>query len=309
MRVAVTGAGGRLGSALVQTLERSAFVSEVLAWDLPDHDLDDPASAGRLVDTYRPDAVVHCAAWTDVDGCARDPELAIRRNGAATGELAEACARSGAGLVAISTNEVFDGARKDGFGYRPDDPPNPINPYGASKLAGERVAARAFEAVRPTNAAAAGVATGQAPQLGIVRTAWLFGPGAPDFPTKILAAARRAAQEKQPLRVVGDEWGTPTYTLDLARAIADLLEAGRYDGVHHVVNGPFATRSQWALYVVGRAQLEVEVQEVPSETWERPSKPPRWGVLEPTPLPHGPLRLWPDAMAEYAPILLSRSDV
>lgn len=294
----------------MQTLGRCAYVSEVLAWDLPDHDLDDPASAGRLVGTNRPDVVVHCAAWTDLDGCARNPELAIRRNGTATGELAEACALSGASLIVISTNEIFDGARKDGVGYRPDDAPNPINPYGASKLVGERVAARAFEAVRRTTAAAAAAAaTREAPQLGIVRTAWLFGPGAPDFPTKILAAARRAAEEKQPLRVVGDEWGTPTYTLDLARAIADLLETGRYAGIHHVVNGLFATRSQWALYVVGRAQLEVEVQEVPSEIWDRPSKPPRWGVLEPTPLPNGPLRLWPDAMAEYAPILLSRSDL
>ena len=122
MRVAVTGAGGRLGSALVETLGNSTFVSEVLAWDLPDHDLDDPTSAGRLVGRYRPDVVVHCAAWTDVDGCARDPDLALRRNGTAVDEMARACAGSGAALVTISTNEVFDGRRGDGRPYRPDRP-------------------------------------------------------------------------------------------------------------------------------------------------------------------------------------------
>ena len=81
MRVAVTGAGGRLGSALVKQLSAAPFVRQVLAWDLPEHDLDDPASARHLVSMYRPDAVVHAAAWTDVDGCARDPALAMRRNG------------------------------------------------------------------------------------------------------------------------------------------------------------------------------------------------------------------------------------
>jgi len=89
MRVAVTGAGGRFGTALVAALSRAAFVDEVLAWDLPDHNLDDPESAMRLVSRNRPDMVVHAAAWTDVDGCARDPAQAMRRNGTATGEMAQ----------------------------------------------------------------------------------------------------------------------------------------------------------------------------------------------------------------------------
>jgi dTDP-4-dehydrorhamnose reductase len=296
MRIAVSGAGGRLGTSLRNELRSRSFVDAVLAWDLPEHDLDDPESASRLVGRDAPDLVIHAGAWTDVDGCARNPELAMRRNGTATGELAEACARAGASLVAISTNEVFDGTRMDGAGYRADDEPNPINPYGASKLAGERAAALAFDRAR-----------GGA-ELGIVRTAWLFGPGAPDFPTKILAAARRAAEAGKPLEVVADEWGTPTYTVDLARAIVDLVETGRFTGLHHVVNGLFATRSQWALYVVGRSGVEVEVREIPASAWPRPSTPPRWGVLEPTTLPTGPMRAWPDAMADYALAMLTRRD-
>ena len=101
MRVAVTGAGGRLGTTLVKKLGEEDYVRQVLAWDLPEHDLDDPASARRLISKYRPDAVIHAAAWTDVNGCAEQPGLAMRRNGTATGEMAKACASSGAALVLI----------------------------------------------------------------------------------------------------------------------------------------------------------------------------------------------------------------
>jgi dTDP-4-dehydrorhamnose reductase len=294
MRIAVTGAGGRLGQALVNALGEAPFSgpSGPIAWTREAFDLDAPASIGALLDRDRVEVVVHAAAWTDVDACARDPDLAIARNGEATGVLARACAQRGVDLVAISTNEVFDGRRTDGVGYGPDDAPAPANPYGASKLAGERAARNAYE----------GTTRGR---LGVLRTAWLFGPGKPDFPTKILAAAGAAAQTGEPLRVTGDEWGCPTYTADVADAVVELLAENAFEGIHHVVNGLFATRADWARYVVGRAMLEVDVEDVPLSTWQRDSTPPRWGVLEPTPLPSGePLRLWPDAMADYAPTLL-----
>lgn len=294
MRVAVTGAGGRLGRALVAALADAPFTGlhGPLAWPRASFDLDAPDGVGSRLDEERPEVVVHAAAWTDVDGCARDPELAMRRNGAATGVLARACAARGIDLVVISTNEVFDGRRTDGRGYAPTDEPAPINPYGASKLAGEVVAREAFDA-------------GGSGRLGVVRTAWLFGPGAPDFPAKILAGADRASEAGEPLRVVGDEWGCPTYAADLADAIVELLGADAPGGIHHTVNGLLATRADWARYVVSRAGIPVDVVEVPGSTWTRASTPPRWGVLEPTPLPGGlPLRAWPDAMADYAPTLL-----
>jgi dTDP-4-dehydrorhamnose reductase len=294
MRVAITGAGGRLGQALVHALGEAPFTGPggPIAWTREAFDLDAPAAVGQLLERDRVEVVVHAAAWTDVDACARDPQLAVARNGDATGFLARACAVRGIDLIAISTNEVFDGRRTDGVGYAPDDPSEPANPYGASKAAGERMARDAY----------AGSTHGQ---LAIVRTAWLFGPGKPDFPTKILAGAREAARTGEPLRVTGDEWGCPTYAADVADAIVELLAENAFGGVHHVVNGLFATRADWARYVVGRAMLEVDVENVPMSTWQRDSTPPRWGVLEPTPLPSGePLRLWPDAMADYAPILL-----
>ena len=295
MRVAVTGAGGRLGRAVVSALADAPFTGPAgpIAWARDAFDLDAPDGIGARIDADRPEVVVHAAAWTDVDGCALDPELAIRRNAVATGVLAEACAARGVDLLVVSTNEVFDGTRLDGYGYKPDEPVNPGNPYGASKAAGERLATEAYAAAGP------------GATVGIARTAWLFGAPGNDFPSRLLDNAEKAAAAGGPLRVVNDEWGTPTYTADVADAIVELLADDATAGIHHLVNGLFATRADWARYVVGRAGLEVEIVDVPAATWERPSKPPRWGVLEPTPLPSGePMRIWPDAMADYAPALL-----
>lgn len=294
MRVAVTGSTGRLGSSLVAALEDAPFTGPLgpIAWTRADLDLDAPDGVATAIDRDRPEVVIHAAAWTDVDGCARDPELALRRNGVATGALAAACAARGVDLVVVSTNEVFGGDRTDDRGYAPDDPVAPANPYGASKLAGERAARDAF---------AAAPARGT---LGIARTAWLFGPPGRDFPRKILEAADRAAAAGEPLRVVGDEWGSPTYAADVAEAICELLADDAHGGVHHLVNGGVATRAEWAQDVLDRLGVRVPIRAVPSTTWERASRPPRWGVLAPTPLPSGePMRPWTQAMAEYAPTL------
>lgn len=294
MRVAVTGTTGRLGGAVLAALADAPFTgaSGPTAWDRSAFDLDAPDGIGARLDRDRPEVVVHAAAWTDVDGCARDPGTAMRRNATATGVLARACATRGVDLLAISTNEVFDGRRSDGIGYAPDDAPAPPNPYGASKLAGEAAATEAY------------AATDRGGRLGIARTAWLFGPPGRDFPRKILEAATAAAETGEPLRVVGDEWGTPTYASDVADAIVELLAADAHAGTHHLVNALTATRALWAEYIVGRFSLPVTIEHVPATTWARASTPPRWGVLAATPLPSGePMRPWPDAMADYAPAL------
>ncbi len=294
MRVAVTGSTGRLGSALVTALGDAPFTGPrgPVAWTRAELDLDAPAGVAAALDRDRPEVVVHTAAWTDVDGCARDPDLAQRRNGDAAGVLAAACAERGIDLLMISTNEVFAGDRDDQVGYAPTDPTAPPNAYGRSKLAGEQAATTAFE--RSTGSG----------KLGIARTAWLFGPPGRDFPHKILDAASKAGAEGQPLRVVGDEWGTPTYAADVADAIVELLAEDALPGIHHLVNGGIATRATWAEDVLARLGVRVPVEPVPATTWARASDPPRWGVLAATPLPSGePIRPWQAAMAEYAPIL------
>ena len=180
----------------------------------------------------------------------------------------------------------------------------PGNPYGASKLAGETAAQAAFLR-RGAVPAAAGGTPPAGPQLAIVRTAWLFGPPGNDFPGKILAAAERARAAGEPLRVVGDEVGSPTYAPDLADAIVELLASGAYAGFHHVVNGGAASRAAWARAILAAAGLDVPVAEVPLASWPRPSAVPAWAVLAPTPLPSGePLRPWEAAFADYLPLLL-----
>ena len=296
MRVAVTGAGGRLGRALVQALEDAPFtgLGGPIAWTRREFDLDSPDAIERLLARDRPEAVVNAAAWTDVDGCAREPELARRRNADAVRVLAGATAAQGIDLVQVSTNEVFDGRRDDGRGYRPDDETRPINPYGESKLAGEAAATEAYRD-RPTG-------------LGIVRTAWLYGPPGNDFPAKILAAAERARASGEPLRVVGDEFGSPSFAHDVAEAVVDLLGSGDASGIHHVVNAGVASRAAWARELFRQAGVEIEIEEVPAATWPRASTPPAWGVLDPTPLPSGePPRSWQAALADYVPSLLRAS--
>ena len=316
MRVAVTGAGGRLGSALVGALTRQKPLSRAVsveAWSRPALDLDRPETLARLVEARRPDLVLHTAAWTDVDGCARDPEAALLRNGEATRVLARACREAGADLLYVSTNEVFDGRRTDGRPYAEDDPTSPANPYGESKLAGEEAVLGTFarEAVAPLSAHAPlsadepGVGAATVPQGWVVRTAWLYGPPGDDFPAKILRAAVRADAAAREgtnaaasadaatkadsavraktggsrLRLVADEVGSPTRAADLAVGIVDLVRARPQTGMFHLVNAGRASRAEWAEEVLRGVGLRVPTERVPASTWERASTPPRWGVL------------------------------
>ncbi len=295
MRVAVSGTGGRLGRAVLAAFAEAPFtgIAGPIAWHRPDYDLDDPGAAARLIARDRPEVIVHAAAWTDVDGCARDPETALRRNGEAVGHLARAAAGAGLDLVLVSTNEVFDGRRTDGRGYRPDDPPNPINAYGASKLAGEQAARAAFA------------------------SAGLGGPGDRPDGLALRTTRQRLSREDRPgVRASPDRpakrsgWsatrsGSPTFTRDLAEGIVDLIGSGEpIGGIHHIVNGGAATRAAWARAVVAGLDIEVPFEEVPGSTWVRASTPPAWAVLEPTALPSGePLRTWQLALADYLPVL------
>ncbi len=258
MRVAITGAGGQLGRQLVDAFSAS---SDVVALTRAEADLADP-DAGRQLAHARPDVVVNSAAWTDVDGCARDPERAMELNGAAAGRLAAAVAGDGALFVQVSTNEVFDGEAPTA--YAEDDEPRPINPYGASKLAGERAVAAAT------------------PRHLIVRTAWLFGPGGTNFVTKILAAANGARDRGDEVRVVDDEHGNPTWTPALAAAIVAAVALaidGSAPPILHLAGEPAASRFSWAERVLElRADLPTPVP-VPGSTFVRASRVPPRAVL------------------------------
>lgn len=252
-RVAITGAAGQLGRELVRAFIEAG--DEVLALSRPDFDITDASDLSRVT-AWRPEVVVNSAAWTDVDGCARDPERAMRINGRAAGAVAEAAARADALIVQISTNEVFDGALD--HPYAEADAPNPINPYGASKLAGERLVAKA-----------------NSDHL-IVRTAWLFGPDGDNFVSKIRRAADTASAASAPLRVVSDEWGNPTWVPALADAVSACVQQG-VSGVLHLAGQPATTRFDWAQLALKGRPVRLEPME--SREYVRPSLVPTRAVL------------------------------
>ena len=252
-RVVVTGARGQLGRQLVTAFEEAG--DTVIALDHAGLDLSDPEAPRRLAELAA-DVIVNSAAWTDVDGCARDPERAMELNGAAPGRLAAAVTR-GAAFVQISTNEVFDGERD--APYDEEAAPNPINPYGASKLAGERA-----------------VVAANANHL-IVRTAWIFGPGGTNFPSRILAAALRVLDLGAPLRIVADERGNPTWAPDLARAIVGALNAGAH-GVLHLAGEPPTSRYDWAMAAL-EGISDLEVTPITRAEFARSSTAPARAVL------------------------------
>jgi dTDP-4-dehydrorhamnose reductase len=258
-KVAITGGGGQLGRQLTSVFAADGW--QVASFGHAQLDIDDP-SALELVLDERPEVVANAAAWTDVDGCARDPERAMQINGEAAGRVAAAAHDVGALAVQVSTNEVFDGERV--APYAEDDPPNPINPYGASKLRGELEVAEA-----------------NARHL-IVRTAWIFGPGGRNFPSKIVELARRQVAAGEPLRVVADEFGNPTWAPDLAngilRAVRAVLDGQSELKILHLAGEPATSRFGWAEEIVGDLG-DVRLEPIPAAEFPRPSRVPRRAVL------------------------------
>lgn len=273
MRIFITGGKGQLGIALQAALAGA----EMTAAGHAELDITDKEAVFTAVAAARPDVVIHCAAYTDVDGCARDPALAYRVNGLGTQNVALACLESGAEMVHISTNEVFAGDKP--AGYEEWMTLNPINPYGRSKAAAERLASHILN------------------RLYIVRTAWLYAPGGRNFIHAILDRARQTGQ----LRVVTDETGNPTYAGDLAPAIAQLIETRQY-GIYHFVNEGACSRWQFANEIVRRAGLEnVTNTPILSKEFTRPSSPPPFGALHNIAGAAIGIRLrpWPEALADY----------
>ena len=177
--------------------------------------------------------------------------------------------------------------RSDGLGYVETDPVNPPNPYGLSKLRGEELAREAYAAAALDE------------RLWITRTAWLYGPPGNDFPTKILAAADRLPAG-EPLNVVSDEVGSPTYTIDLAHAVLDLVDRAP-GGIYHLAAPDAASRFDVAAAVMAQCRPEVELVPISRTEFVRPSVPPAWGVLDSARAARFDvaLRPWRDALRDY----------
>lgn len=273
MRIVITGANGQLGRALVAALADD----DVVALGHSELDITDAGAVSRALADARPEVVLHAAAWTDTAGCEHDPERAMLVNGRGAGVMAEACREARAAMVYVSSNEVFDGEK--GSPYDEDDPTNAVNAYAASKLEGERQVAAALEA------------------RYIVRTSWLYGPGRVSFPEKILQAAQRDGK----LRAVTDEIASPTWTLDLAGAIAQLIRTGAY-GVYHFTNSEWCSRMEWAAEILHLAGMtDVPVERATMAEFDLPyRKPPFTAIANNNGARLGiTLRPWQEALADH----------
>jgi dTDP-4-dehydrorhamnose reductase len=253
MRLLLTGAAGMLGHDVTAAAERSG--DDVIPLSRHELDIRDAAAVDAAVDAARPDAVINCAAWTDVDGAETHEAAATALNGAAAGHLAAAAARAGAFTVQISSDYVFDGTATTP--YVESAPTAPRSAYGRSKLAGERAVAE------------------RAPgSHAIVRTAWLFGAHGGNF----VATMLRLARERDELTVVDDQLGCPTFTGHLARALVTIA-AERRGGIRHVAGGGQCSWHDLAAATFGATGAGVELHRGRTADLDRPAPRPAYSVL------------------------------
>lgn len=256
MRIVVVGCRGMLGTDLLGEL---GAAHEVTGVDVPEIDLTRPESIRSVLAARRPDAVVNSAAFTRVDDCETQRELAFAVNADGAGHLARACREAGARLLHLSTDYVFGG--EGDRPWREDDATAPRGVYAASKHAGEEAVAAELPAGAWTT----------------VRTQWLFGRNGPNFVEAILRQVKPGAR----LRVVADQRGRPTWTRDLSRAIRWLLETDAGHGYVHVANEGEATWFDFAVEIARRAQVpDVEVAPISTLQAARPAPRPAYSVLD-----------------------------
>jgi dTDP-4-dehydrorhamnose reductase len=267
----VTGAGGQLATAFERVLEGEVFMAREAALDIRDAD-----ALRAAVRAFAPDVVIHTAAYTDVDGAEADEATAFAVNVEGTRNVVQAVRGTHTFVVYFSTDYVFDGTK--GRPYVETDAPAPLSAYGRSKLAGEEIVLGW-------------------PHGMVIRTAWLFSTIGHNFVKSILAKGRALATTGEPLRVVDDQVGSPTYASHLAAAVDEALRLGVSPGLYHMAGSGYCSWHELAREVVGLAGLPVEVEPIRSAELGRPARRPAFSALEserPIPrLPH-----WADGVAE-----------
>jgi dTDP-4-dehydrorhamnose reductase len=272
MRVTIFGASGLLGQALM----REWNGDELAGFSVEDVDIRDKANVSAIVEAQQPERIVLAAAYTDVDGCEsnRDLAFAVNRDGAVN--VAQAAKRTRSKLLFLSSDYVFDGTKTSP--YEVDDARNPQSIYGRSKAEAE---VRLLEVL---------------PDCCILRTAWLFGMGGKCFPDTIL----KLAANRPALDVVDDQRGCPTYNVDLARAIIQLCRKGA-SGIVHVTNAGHCSWFEFAREIVENAGLKTEVRPVSTQQMARPAPRPAYSVLSPASRQrYGiPMPSWQDALRRY----------
>ena len=278
MRIGIIGVNGRLGQALL-----GAFAGyEVIGWTWADFDTRDHVRTSEAILGASPDVIVNTAAFHNTDACEDDPDEAFAVNAIAVRNIAQACQRSHALLVHFSTDYVFDG-RKD-KPYEEGDRPNPLNVYGASKLAGEHFVA------------------GICSQYYIPRVASLFGAGGGATKRSFIEVMLGKAERGEPLVVVDDVVMSPTYTEDAAQTIRWLIEAHAPHGVYHVTNAGACTWYAFAVEVFRATGVQADLRPVTLESFGAKAPRPRYSALASSALISAglaPLRPWREALHTY----------
>lgn len=269
--ILVVGARGMLGQDLLTVLD-----GDVRGVDVDEVDITSFEAVRRTLLTLHPRVVVNCAAYTDVDGCEQKVETAMEVNGEGVGHLALACREVGAKLVQVSTDYVFDGRK--GTPYGEDDPTAPLSVYGESKLAGEMNCRLCEDHL-------------------IVRTQWLYGVHGKNFVETML----RLAAERDELSVVDDQIGSPTWTMDLSRAIRALIERG-CRGTYHAANAGTCSWNEFARTIFSQSGTAVTVKPLSTAELGRPAPRPLYSVLDCTKLSRDAgfaMPPWREALAHY----------
>ncbi len=280
-KILITGASGMLGTALCRKIEASK--SDLLKTTFPESHRDttllDITNADNLADVfeqYQPEVVFNCGAYTDVDGAQSNIQAAMKVNADGPGNLAQQCKNTGALLVHVGTDYVFNG--KSTVPYKTGDKPCPNTIYGKSKLEGEK-------AIIESGCKSI-----------IIRTSWLFGPNGKNFVATIINLARTRDQ----IKVVNDQTGCPTYTLDLADAMIALADK-KASGIFHFCNPPACTWYDFAREIVKTANLECEVLPCTTEDFPRPAPRPAYSVMDLTETIKiiGDIRTWKISLDHY----------
>ena len=275
MKVLVTGANGQLGYDVVKELQRQNI--ECYGASRQDFDIVDFEVMEKFITNYMPDAVIHCAAYTAVDKAEDEQGLCQLVNASATENIAEICKKINAKMLYISTDYVFDGT-KDGF-YEVDDKPNPINVYGKTKLIGEQVVQRILE------------------KYYIVRISWVFGEHGNNFVKTMLRLGRKYKE----LNVVADQYGSPTYTADLAPLLVDMIQTEKY-GIYHATNEEVCTWAEFAEEIFKIAGMDVKVNYITAAEYPTRAKRPINSRLNKEKLNRNnfsKLRNWDEALKEF----------
>lgn len=275
MKVLVTGANGQLGYDVVKELQKQNI--ECYGTSRQDFDIVDFEATEKFITNYMPDAVIHCAAYTAVDKAEDEQGLCYLVNDSATENIAEICKKINAKMLYISTDYVFDGT-KDGF-YEVYDKPNPINVYGKTKLLGEQAVQKILD------------------KYFIVRISWVFGEHGNNFVKTML----RLGKERKEINVVADQYGSPTYTADLAPLLIEMIQTEKY-GVYHATNKGVCTWAEFAEEIFKIAGIDVKVNHITIAEYPTRAKRPLNSRLSKEKIINNKfiiIRAWEKALREF----------